>query len=303
MRDLSVLDVIGHTPLVRLSRLAPSRRLYAKLESLNPGGSVKDRPALQMVLDAEREGVLPPGGTLIEATSGNTGIGLAVVAAARGYHLLLTMPDNMNTERMRLLEWLGAEIILTPAREGMSGAVWRAEEEAKRRGGFLTRQFENPSNPAAHRTSTAVEIWDDTGGEVDVLVLGIGTGGTLTGVGETLKAKRPSLRVVGVEPQRSAVLSGRRPGLTRIHGLGAGFVPGILNRGIIDRVVAVPDEDAIRMAREVARREGILAGISSGAALWAALQVAQEEPPEKVVVTLFPDSGERYLTMLEAEER
>lgn len=302
MRDRTILDAIGHTPLVRLARMAPLYRLFAKLEGVNPGGSVKDRPALQMVLDAEAAGLLPPGGTLIEATSGNTGIGLAVVAAARGYHLVLTMPENMNAERVRLLEWLGAEVILTPTREGMSGAVWRAEEEARARGGFLTRQFENPSNPAAHARTTAQEIWADTEGEIDILVLGIGTGGTLTGIGEALKAKKPGLRLVGVEPERSAVLSGSRPGLTRIHGLGAGFAPGVLKRELMDAIVKVADEEAIRMARTVARSEGILAGISSGAALWAAMREAEAAGPKTTVVTLFPDSAERYLTMLEVEK-
>lgn len=301
MRDLSVTDTIGKTPLVRLGRLAPHSRLYAKLESRNPGGSVKDRIAKSIVEAAQRSGELTPGGLLVEATSGNTGIGLAMVAAAQGYKLILTMPENMNVERRRLLSYLGAEIVLTPAIEGMSGAVWKAQELARERGGFLARQFENPANPEAHRLSTALEIWDETEGTVDIFVAGVGTGGTLTGVGEILKEKKPSIELIAVEPARSAVLSGGRPGLTRIHGLGAGFAPGVLNQKIIDRVLAVQDEDAIAMSREIARKEGIMAGISAGAAAFAALQVAQDVGPDKVIVTVFPDSGERYLSMMEDE--
>lgn len=299
MRERSILDAVGDTPLVRLGRWAPAARLYAKLEFLNPGGSVKDRPAVAMIRSAEREGRLQAGATIVEATSGNTGIGLAVAAAALGYRLILTMPENMTPERVRLLSWLGAEVRLTPAREGMSGAVWAAQEIAQADGAFLVGQFENPANPQAHQDTTAEEIWRDTGGEVDCLVLGVGTGGTLTGVGRTLRQRRPNLRIVAVEPARSPVLSGGRPGLHRIDGLGAGFEPKVLDRSLIDRVVTVSDQDAVESARQLARQEGILAGPSSGAAAWAARRECLELSPGAVVVTVFPDSGERYLSLME----
>ncbi len=299
MREQGILDAVGDTPLVRLGRWAPAGRLYAKLEFLNPGGSVKDRPAVAMIRQAEREGRLQAGATIVEATSGNTGIGLAVAAAALGYRLVLTMPENMTPERVRLLSWLGAEVRLTPAREGMSGAVWAAQEIAQAEGAFLVGQFENPANPQAHQDTTAEEIWRDTGGELDCLVLGVGTGGTLTGVGRTLRQRRPSLRIVAVEPARSPVLSGGRPGLHRIDGLGAGFEPKVLDRSLIDRVVAVSDQDAVESARQLARQEGILAGPSSGAAAWAARRECLKLPAGAVVVTVFPDSGERYLSLME----
>lgn len=299
MRERSLLDAIGHTPLVRLQRWAPTARLYAKLEFLNPGGSVKDRPALAMIRQAEREGRLATGATIVEATSGNTGIGLAMAGAALGYRVILTMPENMTPERVRLLRWLGAEVRLTPAREGMSGAVWVAQEIADQQGGFLVGQFENPANPQAHQDSTAEEIWADSQGELGCLVLGVGTGGTLTGVGRTLRQRLPHLRIVAVEPARSPVLSGGRPGIHRIDGLGAGFAPAVLDRSLIDQVVAVSDQDALDTARQLARQEGILAGPSSGAAAWAARRESQSLAPDTVVVTVFPDSGERYLSSLD----
>lgn len=298
----SVLETIGGTPMVRLRRLPGPRdaHLLAKLEARNPGGSVKDRIALSMVEDAERRGVLKPGDTLVEATSGNTGIGLCVVAAAKGYRLVLTMPEDMSAERRRLFQWMGAELVLTPAIEGMSGAVYAAQELAREHGYFLPRQFENPANPRAHRDTTAPEILAATGGRLDAFVAGVGTGGTLTGTAEVLRREIPGLLVVAVEPARSAVLSGKRPGFTKIQGLGAGFVPGVLNREAYDEVIAVADQDAIDTARRLAREEGLLCGFSSGAACWAALQVARRLGPGKTVVTLFPDTGERYLSLMEA---
>ncbi len=300
----SVLDTIGGTPVVRLRRLPGPDDAFvlAKLEARNPGGSVKDRIALSMVLDAERRGLLKPGDTIVEATSGNTGIGLCVVAAARGYRLVLTMPEDMSLERRRLFRWLGAELVLTPAIEGMSGAVYAAEELAREKGYFLPRQFENPANPEAHRETTAREILAATGGRLDAFVAGVGTGGTLTGVGEVLRRELPGVRIVAVEPARSAVLSGKRPGFTRIQGLGAGFVPGVLNRDVYHEVVAVSDQDAIETARRLARQEGILCGFSSGAACWAALQVARRLGPGKTVLAIFPDTGERYVSMMELDD-
>lgn len=296
-----ILATIGRTPLVRLRRVVPdgAAHVLGKLESRNPGGSVKDRIALAMILAAEKEGRLKPGDTIVEATSGNTGIGLAVVAAARGYRLILTMPEDMSVERRRLFQWLGAELVLTPAIEGMTGAVYAAEELVRQHGYFMPRQFENPANPAVHRETTAREILEDTGGRVDAFVAGVGTGGTLTGVGQVLRAEVPGVRIVAVEPARSAVLSGGRPGFTRIQGLGAGFVPGVLDRSVYDEVIAVRDEDAVAMARLLAREEGILCGFSSGAAAWAAIKVAQRLGPGRTVVTILPDTGERYLSIME----
>ncbi len=299
MIERTILDTIGHTPLVRLARWAPQVRLYAKLEFFNPGGSVKDRPALAMIRQAEADGTLTKGATIVEATSGNTGIGLAVAAAALGYQLILTMPENMTPERIRLLRWLGARVQLTPAKEGMSGAVWAAQQTAVAVGGISVRQFDNPANPKAHQDTTAEEIWTDTAGEIDCLVLGVGTGGTLTGVGRTLRQRRPKLRIVAVEPARSAVLSGGRPGVHRIDGLGAGFEPAVLDRSLIDQVVTVTDQDAVDTARQLARQEGILAGLSAGAAAWAARAAALDLADGAVVVTVFPDSGERYLSVLD----
>jgi cysteine synthase len=296
----SVLDLIGGTPLVRLRRLAEASgaRVLAKVESRNPGGSVKDRIAAAMVEDAEQRGVLKPGATLVEPTSGNTGIGLAMVAAVKGYRLILTMPEDMSVERQRLFARFGAEIHLTPAIEGMSGAVFAAEELVRQHPDYvMPQQFQNPANPEVHRRTTALEIIEAVEGRLDAFVAGVGTGGTITGVGEVLKAKIPAVQIVGVEPAKSPVLSGGRFRPHGIHGIGASFVPGILNRDIIDRIVVVTDEDAVAWSRRLARDEGLLAGISAGAAVWAACKVAAEMRPEQTVVTILPDTGERYLSL------
>jgi cysteine synthase A len=296
----SVLELIGATPLVRLNRVPKpgGATVLAKMESLNPGGSVKDRIALAMVEDAERRGVLKPGATLVEPTSGNTGIGLAMVCAVRGYRLLLTMPDDMSVERQRLLTRYGAEIHLTPAIEGMTGAVFAAQEICREHPEyFMPMQFENPANPEAHRRTTALEILDATDERLHVFVAAVGTGGTVTGVGEVLKERVPAVRVVGVEPARSPVLSGGRFRPHGIQGIGASFVPGILNRSVLDEIVQVRDEDATAMARRLAREEGLLVGISSGANVWAACQVAATLPADRVVVTVLCDTGERYLSV------
>ena len=306
----SVDQLIGGTPLLELKRIEQSEglaaRLLVKLESKNPGGSVKDRVAKSMLDQAEKSGALAPGGVIIEPTSGNTGIGLATVAAARGYRLIVTMPENMSTERQALMRALGAEIVLTPKAEGMKGAIARAEQIHKETpGSILAGQFVNPANPAAHRSGTGPEIYADTDGLVDIFVAGVGTGGTITGVGEYLKSVKPSVRILAVEPADSPVLSGGKPGPHKIQGIGAGFVPEVLNREVIDAIVQVSFEDARRAARLLAAREGVLAGISSGACLWAALQAAaQKENTGKMVVALLPDTGERYLsTDLFTEER
>jgi cysteine synthase len=296
----SVLDLIGQTPLVRLRRVPRpgSATILAKLESRNPGGSVKDRIALSMIEDAERRGVLRPGATLVEPTSGNTGIGLALVAAVKGYRLILTMPEDMSLERRRLLERLGAEIQLTPAIEGMTGAVFAAEELCRAHADYvMPQQFQNPANPDAHRRTTAVEILEATDGRLDAFVAGVGTGGTVTGVGEVLKAKRPEVRVVAVEPARSPVLSGGRFHVHGIQGIGASFVPGIFNRAVVDEIVQVRDEDAMAVSLRLAREEGLLVGISAGANVWAALGLAERLGPEATVVTVLCDTGERYLSV------
>jgi cysteine synthase A len=296
----TVLDLIGATPLVRLRRLADAAgaRVLAKLESRNPGGSVKDRIAASMIEDAERRGVLKPGATIVEPTSGNTGIGLAMVAAVKGYRLILTMPEDMSVERQRLFARFGAEIHLTPAIEGMSGAVFAAEELARQHPDyFVPQQFQNPANPEIHRRTTALEILDAVDGRLDAFVVGVGTGGTITGVGEVLKAKLPGVTVIAVEPAKSPVLSGGRFRPHGIHGIGASFVPGVLNRAVLDRIVTVTDEDAVAWSKRLCREEGILAGISSGAAAWAACQVAAAMRPEQTVVTILPDTGERYLSL------
>jgi cysteine synthase A len=296
----SVLDLIGNTPLVRLNRICPagSATILAKVESQNPGGSVKDRIARSMIEDAERRGTLRPGSTLVEPTSGNTGIGLAMVAAVKGYRLVLTMPDDMSLERRRLLARLGAQLVLTPAIEGMTGAVYAAQELCRANPGYvMLQQFENPANPDAHRRTTAQEILEATGGKLDGFVAGVGTGGTITGVGEVLRERLPRVRIVAVEPARSPVLSGGKARVHGIQGIGASFVPGILNRAVIDEVVQVTDEDAMATALRLARVEGLLVGISAGANVWAALGVAERLGAGRTVVTVLCDTGERYLSV------
>jgi cysteine synthase A len=297
-RDITA--TVGNTPLVRLNRLTAGceATVAVKLESRNPLGSVKDRIGVAMVDAAEREGRLRPGGVIIEPTSGNTGIALAMVAAARGYRLILTMPETMSLERHKLLRILGAETILTPGDQGMVGAIAKAEQLlASTPGAFMPQQFRNAANPAAHRTTTAEEIWRDSEGAVDIFVAGVGTGGTLTGVAEALKARKPGLRAVAVEPTDSPVLSGGTPGRHEIQGIGAGFVPEVLRRELVDEVIRVTHQDAGQCARDLARQEGILAGISSGANVWAALQVARRsENRDRLVVTVVCDTGERYLS-------
>ncbi|NLF21554.1 MAG: cysteine synthase A [Lentisphaerae bacterium] len=294
-----ITQAIGHTPLVRLRGVSDDGAIVAaKLDSFNPMNSVKCRIGAAMIAAAERDGRLKPGMTVIEATSGNTGIGLAFACAAKGYRLIITMPETMTIERRKLVQMLGAELVLTPGPLGMRGAMDKAKELLRTiKGGFMPLQFENPANPQIHRETTAEEIWADTQGKVDVFVAGIGTGGTITGVGEVLKARKPNVRVVGVEPDASPVLTGGRPGPHRIQGLGAGFVPPVLNRRIVDEVVRVTDLDAFETARWVAREQGILCGISSGAAAWVACKLARRPVfRDKLIVVMFPDSGERYLT-------
>lgn len=294
-----ITETIGRTPLVRLRRVAEGARalIYVKLESFNPMASVKDRIGVSMIDAAEESGRIRPGSTVIEPTSGNTGIGLAFVCAARGYRLVLVMPDTMSVERRKLIKMLGAELVLTPGAEGMKGAIVKAEELAEQENGFICQQFQNPANPLIHRRTTALEIWEDTDGRADVLVSGVGTGGTITGVALELKSRKPSFKAIAVEPEASPVLSGGEPGPHRIQGIGAGFVPDILRTDLIDEVIRVTDEDAGEMARSLARSEGILAGISSGAAAWAAVQVARREESEgKLVIAVLPDTGERYVS-------
>ena len=298
----SVEQLIGNTPLLRLDRLGAQEgwkaRVLAKLEYLNPGGSAKDRLALALIDDAEARGVLKPGGTIIEPTSGNTGIGLAMVAAARGYHVILTMPDSMSAERRAMLAAYGAQLVLTPGVLGMQGSVDKASElAASIPGSFIPGQFENPAGPAAHYRTTGPEIWRDTEGQVDILVATVGTGGTLSGTGKYLKEQNPALRVAAVEPDASPLLSGGQAGPHGIQGIGANFIPKALDRSVYDQVIRVTDQDAFAMGREAVRREGILVGISSGAALWAAGQLArQEENAGKTIVAVLPDSGDRYFS-------
>ncbi len=294
-----VTECIGHTPLVELRRFASGTgaTLLAKLEMFGPGGSVKDRPALQMVSEAEAQGLLRPGGVITEPTSGNMGISLALIAAARGYRCILTMPDTISRERRMLLKRLGAEVILTPGGRGMRGAINKVIElRTTLPNAWFPQQFYNQANPRSHRIGTATEIWEETDGAVDIVVIGVGTGGTLTGVAEGLRAYKPSLEVVAVEPASSAILSGGRPGPHRIEGLGAGFQPDTLRLDLIDRVIAVTDQDAVETAHHIIATEGISIGISSGAAAWAALQEARKEQNQgKVIVTIFPSAAERYL--------
>lgn len=295
-------ELIGHTPLLELQKLArlhqSKARIIAKLEYFNPGGSVKDRVALAMIEDAERGGILKPGAVIIEPTSGNTGVGLAWVAGVKGYKTILTMPETMSLERQNLLKAMGAQLVLTSGEKGMSGAIEKANElRDTTPGAVILQQFENPANPEAHVRTTAEEIWADMDGQVDVFVAGVGTGGTLSGTGRGLKAHNPAVEIIGVEPDSSAVLSGDKPGLHKIQGIGAGFVPKTYDASVVDKVIRVADDDAIRTGRELSLQEGLLTGISSGAAVFAALQLArQPEYAGKNIVVLLPDTGERYLS-------
>jgi cysteine synthase A len=295
----NITATVGYTPLVKINKLGSGQAtILAKLESFNPGGSIKDRIALSMIEDAEDNGLINENTVIIEPTSGNTGIGLACICAAKGHCLILTMPESMSIERRKLLQILGAKIVLTPAEKGMSGAVQKAEElAAENPNAFMPQQFNNPSNPKTHRENTAREIWVDSDGKVDFFVAGIGTGGTITGCGEVLKQKKPGIKVIAVEPKDSPVLSGGKPGPHKIQGIGAGFIPQVLNTEIYDEILQVSTEDAIETARKLACLEGILVGISSGAAMWAASQVSNTPEAEgKTIIVLLPDTGERYIS-------
>lgn len=297
-----LIDLVGNTPLLELSNFNASKgleaRVIAKLEYFNPAGSVKDRIALAMIEDAEKKGLLKPGATLIEPTSGNTGVGLAFVSASKGYKLILTMPETMSLERRNLLKAFGAQVVLTPGADGMKGAIAKAEElRESTPGSVILQQFENPANPIAHIRTTAEEIWRDTDGKVDLFVAGVGTGGTVSGVAAGLKAHNSNVKIVAVEPSNSPVLSGGKPGSHKIQGIGAGFVPKTYNSKVVDEIIQVADDDAIRTSRELAQKEGLLVGISSGAATYAAVQLAQRpENKGKIIVALLPDTGERYLS-------
>lgn len=298
----SLTELIGHTPLLALHRWAKQQQLVAeivaKVEYFNPGGSVKDRVALSMITDAEEKGLLKPGALIIEPTSGNTGVGLAWVASVKGYRLILTMPETMSLERRNLLKALGAELVLTPGSEGMGGAIRKAQEiQAATPSSLILQQFENPANPLAHERTTAEEIWQDTDGKIDIFVASVGTGGTLTGTARGLKKKNPNIRIVAVEPAGSPVLSGGKAGPHKIQGIGAGFIPKILDTSLIDQIIPVTDEDAMRTSRELSATEGLLVGISSGAAAFAAREIAKDEANQgKRIVVLLPDTGERYLS-------
>ncbi|MBQ8530912.1 MAG: cysteine synthase A [Parabacteroides sp.] len=299
-----LIDLVGNTPLLEFENFNASKELKAKvigkLEYFNPAGSVKDRIALAMIEDAEEKGLLKPGATIIEPTSGNTGVGLAFVSAAKGYKLILTMPDTMSMERRNLLKALGAHLVLTPGAEGMKGAIVKAEAlRNETPGSIILQQFENPANPAKHVTTTAEEIWRDTDGKVDIFVAGVGTGGTVSGVGKGLKAHNPQIKIVAVEPTDSPVLSGGKPGPHKIQGIGAGFIPKTYNSSVVDEIITVEGDNAIRTSRELAQKEGLLVGISSGAAVYAATQLAQRpENAGKTIVALLPDTGERYLSTI-----
>jgi cysteine synthase A len=301
-----ITRTVGRTPLVKINKLGGEAQaiILAKLESFNPLSSVKDRIGVAMIEEAERSGKLKRGSVIIEPTSGNTGIALAFTAAAKGYKLILTMPETMSSERRQLLKIFGAELVLTPGAEGMSGAIKKAEELVKNTpNSFMPQQFNNPANPEIHRQTTAEEIWKDTAGKVDILVAGVGTGGTLTGVAEVIKSRKPGFKVIAVEPKSSPVLSGGQPGTHKIQGIGAGFVPGVLNLKIIDEIIKVGDEEAGEWARRLAKEEGILAGISGGAAMCAAVQAAkQAKNAGKMIVVILPDTGERYLSTWLFEE-
>ncbi|MFC1691880.1 cysteine synthase A [Candidatus Latescibacterota bacterium] len=294
-----ITETIGNTPLVMLNRMTEnSVRVAVKLESFNPMSSVKDRIGLSMILEAEKQGKIGPGSVIVEPTSGNTGIALAFVCASRDYRVILTMPESMSIERRKLLKVFGAEVVLTPASEGMKGAIEKAQEIVNStEGAFMPQQFDNPANPEIHRKTTAEEIWRDTNGEIDIFIAGVGTGGTITGVGEILKNRKPLIKNIAIEPADSPVLSGGKPDSHKIQGIGAGFVPDVLNMNVIDEVIRVKHEDAGAMSQRLAREEGILAGISAGAALWAGIEVSKRpESADKLIVVVIPDTGERYLS-------
>lgn len=295
-----VTELVGNTPLVKLNKIAKDveAEIVGKLEFFNPCGSVKDRIGVSMITEAEKKGFLKKDSVVVEPTSGNTGIALAFVCAVKGYRLVLTMPDTMSIERRKMLEAFGAEIVLTPGSEGMKGAIKKAEEIVKNNcKAFMPQQFKNPANPEVHRKTTALEIWKDTDGKVDILVSGVGTGGTITGIAEVIKKRKPSFKAIAVEPTNSPVLSGGEPGSHKIQGIGAGFVPDVLNRDIIDEIIKVTNEEAMICARRLAKEEGIFAGISSGAAVWAAIEVAKrKENKGKLIVVILPDLGDRYLS-------